>query len=106
MPSMRHVTDWFEKRGMSDYGQHFADNDIGFSILGDVTYQDLAVASLGHRRKILRATGEFDRPEAMAVPPQTNRHLDAISRRSRTPTINGRAASAPETPSVNEEAHA
>jgi hypothetical protein len=41
MPSMRHVTDWFEKRGMSDYGQHFADNDIEFSILGDVTYQGL-----------------------------------------------------------------
>jgi hypothetical protein len=36
-----HVTDWFEKRGMSDYGQHFADNDIEFSILGDVTYQGL-----------------------------------------------------------------
>jgi hypothetical protein len=55
---MQQVTDWLEKLGMSGYARYFADNDIDFSILGDLTDQDLkdiGVASLGHRRKILRA---------------------------------------------------
>jgi hypothetical protein len=55
---MQQVTDWLEKLGMSEYAQRFVDNDIDFSILSDLTDQDLkdlGVASLGHRRKILRA---------------------------------------------------
>jgi class 3 adenylate cyclase/predicted ATPase len=70
-PPMQQVTDWLEKLGMSEYAQHFADNDIDFSILHDLTDQDLkdlGVASLGHRRKILRAIAELDRPEATAAP--------------------------------------
>ena len=69
---MQRVTNWLEKLGMSEYAQRFADNDIDFSILGDLTDQDLkdlGVASLGHRRKILRAIAELDRPEATAAPP-------------------------------------
>jgi hypothetical protein len=69
---MQRVTDWLEKLGMSEYGQRFADDDIDFSILRDLTDQDLkdlGVASLGHRRKILRAIAELDRPEATAAPP-------------------------------------
>ena len=68
---MQQVTDWLEKLGMSEYAQRFADNDIDFSILGDLTDQDLkdlGVASLGHRRKILRAIAELDRQEATAAP--------------------------------------
>jgi class 3 adenylate cyclase/predicted ATPase len=71
-PPMQQVTDWLEKLGMSEYAQRFADNDIDFSILGDLTDQDLkdlGVASLGHRRKILRAIAELDCPEATAAPP-------------------------------------
>src|SRR5215469_4044664 len=70
-PPMQQVTDWLEKLGMSEYAQHFADNDIDFSILGDLTDQDLkdiGVASLGHRRKILRAIAELDRLETTAAP--------------------------------------
>ena len=69
---MQQVTDWLEKLGMSEYAQRFADNDIDFSILGDLTDQhlkDLGVASLGHRLKILRAIAELDRQEATATPP-------------------------------------
>jgi hypothetical protein len=54
---MQQITDWLEKLGMSEYAQDFADNDIDFSILGDLTDQDLkdlGVASLGNRRKILQ----------------------------------------------------
>src|SRR6516164_2389645 len=75
-PPMQQVTDWLEKLGMSEYGQRFADNDIDFSILGDLTDQDLkdlGVASLGHRRKILRAIAELDSQEATAVPPAAAR---------------------------------
>src|SRR5215470_2533717 len=71
-PPMQQITDWLEKLGMSEYAQRFADNDIDFSILGDLTDQDLedlGVASLGHRRKILRAIAELGRPEATGAPP-------------------------------------
>ena len=70
-PPMQQVTDWLEKLGMSEYAQRFADNDIDFSILGDLTDQDLkdlGVGSLGHRRKILLAIAELDRPQATAAP--------------------------------------
>src|SRR5215831_8135006 len=69
---MQQIADWLEKLGMSEYAQRFADNDIDFSILGDLTDQhlkDLGVASLGHRLKILRAIAELDRREATAAPP-------------------------------------
>ena len=54
---------------MSDYAQSFADNDIDFSILGDLTDQDLeklGVVSLGHRRKILRAIASLQADETSA----------------------------------------
>ena len=43
---------------MSEYAERFAENDIDFTILGDLSDQDLekiGVTSLGHRRKLLRA---------------------------------------------------
>jgi hypothetical protein len=69
---MQQIADWLEKLGMSEYAQRFADNDIDFPILGDLTDQhlkDLGVASLGHRLKILRAIAELDRQEATVAPP-------------------------------------
>jgi class 3 adenylate cyclase len=69
---MQQIADWLEKLGMSEYAQRFADNDIDFSILGDLTDQhlkDLGVASLGHRLKILRPVAELDCQEATAAPP-------------------------------------
>jgi hypothetical protein len=55
---MQQIADWLEKLGMSEYERCFAENDIDFAILGDLTDQDLekiGIASLGHRRKLLRA---------------------------------------------------
>jgi hypothetical protein len=60
---MQQVTDWLEKLGLSEYAQRFAENDIDFSILPELTDQDLekiGVSSLGHRRKILRAIAPLD----------------------------------------------
>ena len=73
---MQQVTDWLEKLGMSEYAARFAENDIDFSILTELTDQDLekiGVASLGHRRKILRAIAALDGATQVApgavVPP-------------------------------------
>ena len=57
---MQQITDWLEKLGMSEYAQRFAENGIDFSILPDLTDQDLkdSVSFLGHRRKMLRAIAD------------------------------------------------
>jgi SAM domain (Sterile alpha motif)/Adenylate and Guanylate cyclase catalytic domain len=58
---MQDLAHWLEELGMSEYAQRFAENDIDFAILVELTDQDLekiGVKSLGHRRKILRAIAE------------------------------------------------
>jgi class 3 adenylate cyclase/tetratricopeptide (TPR) repeat protein len=68
--AMQQVTDWLEKFGMAEYAQRFADNDIDFSILPELTDQDLekiGVVSLGHRRKILKAIAALNGPAAAAA---------------------------------------
>jgi class 3 adenylate cyclase len=58
---MQQVADWLEKLGMSEYEQRFAENRIDFSVLPDLTDQDLEKLGvvLGDRRKMLRAIGEL-----------------------------------------------
>src|SRR4029077_15142971 len=62
---MQQVSDWLEKLGMSQYAQRFAENDISFSVLTDLTDQDLKEigVSLGHRRQLLRAIAELPNRE-------------------------------------------
>ena len=38
---MQQIADWLEKLGMSEYAQRFAESDIDFEILGELTDQDL-----------------------------------------------------------------
>ena len=59
---MQQIGEWLEKLGLSEYAQHFADNAIDLSVIGDLTEQDLKDLGvlLGHRRKILRAIAELD----------------------------------------------
>src|SRR6202049_4294601 len=67
---MQQIAEWLEKLGMSEYAQRFAENDIDFAILRDLTDQDLekiGVASLGHRRKLLRAIATLDDTPAAAA---------------------------------------
>src|SRR6516164_5557403 len=55
---MQQIADWLEKLGLGQYAQRFAENDIDFDVLNDLTDQDLekiGVTSLGHRRKLLAA---------------------------------------------------
>jgi hypothetical protein len=55
---MPEIADWLKALGLPEYARSFTENDINFTILGDLTDHDLekiGVASLGHRRKLLRA---------------------------------------------------
>jgi class 3 adenylate cyclase len=62
---MQQVADWLQKLALGQYAQRFAENDISFSILPDLTDQHLekiGVASLGHRLQLLRAIAELKGP--------------------------------------------
>src|ERR1700722_14387982 len=68
---MQRVSEWLEKLGLVQYAQRFAENDITFAILPDLTDQDLkelGVASLGHRRQLLRAIVELGNTPATTTP--------------------------------------
>src|SRR5215467_10134616 len=86
---MQQIADWLEKLGLSEYAQRFAENNIDFTILGDLTDQDLekiGIASLGHRRKLLRAianleTIEKSAPAVAVAAPAAPLLLDTAERR-------------------------
>src|SRR5437660_1655223 len=89
--AMQQIADWLGKLGLSEYAQRFAENDIDFTILGDLTDQDLekiGIVSLGHRRKLLRAIADLETIEKSApavVPaPATPLPLDIAERRQVT----------------------
>jgi class 3 adenylate cyclase len=72
--AMQQIADWLQKLGLGQYAQRFTENDISFSILTDLTDQDLekiGVASLGHRRLLLRAITELKVGEPVAPKPAT-----------------------------------
>jgi SAM domain (Sterile alpha motif)/Adenylate and Guanylate cyclase catalytic domain len=60
-PGPQPISEWLEKLGMSEYAQIFVENRIDFSVLPDLTDQDLKDLGvvLGDRRKILRAIAEL-----------------------------------------------
>jgi class 3 adenylate cyclase/predicted ATPase len=52
------LTEWLGRCGLGQYAQTFAENNIEYSVLPDLTENDLkklGVSSLGHRKKLLRA---------------------------------------------------
>jgi class 3 adenylate cyclase/predicted ATPase len=87
------LADWLQELGMSEYTQRFIENDIDFTILGDLTDQDLekiGIASLGHRRKLLRAIANLEAIEkgapvaAVVAAPASPLTLDTAERRQVT----------------------
>lgn len=59
-PKIVAISQWLETLGLRRYADAFADNDIDFELLQDLTADDLkelGVNSLGHRKKILTAAG-------------------------------------------------
>ena len=67
---MQQIADWLEKLGMSEYAQRFAENRIDFSVLRDLTDQDLKDLGivLGDRRKMLRAIAAMAGAPAAVAP--------------------------------------
>ena len=69
---MQQIADWLEKLGLSEYAQRFAENRVDFSVLRDLTDQDLKDLGivLGDRRKLLRAIAELSgAPTETSKPP-------------------------------------
>src|SRR6516165_6098049 len=58
---MQQIAEWLQKVGLGQYAQRFAENDISFSVLPDLTDQHLKEigVSLGHRLQLLRAIAEL-----------------------------------------------
>jgi class 3 adenylate cyclase/predicted ATPase len=91
---MQQIADWLEKLGLGQYAQRFAENDIDFDILSELTDQDLekiGVTSLGHRRKLLRAITNLKGVAQItptvavaAAPAATPRAADTAERRQVT----------------------
>jgi class 3 adenylate cyclase/predicted ATPase len=65
---MQQIADWLETLGMSEYSRLFVENRIDFSVLPDLTDQDLEKLGvvLGDRRKILRAIANVGSSEKSA----------------------------------------
>src|ERR1700681_2776868 len=59
--AMQQIADWLKNLGMAEYAERFAENRIDFSVLPDLTDQDLEKLGvlLGDRRKMLRAIREI-----------------------------------------------
>jgi class 3 adenylate cyclase len=88
---MQQIAEWLKRLGLERYAPCFAENDVDFSILRDLTDQDLkdlGVSSLGHRRKLLRAIADVKNVEKgtpavaiAAAAPVASPPLDSAERR-------------------------
>ena len=88
---MQQIAEWLDKLGLGQYAQRFAENDISFSVLPDLTDQDLKEigVSLGHRRQLLRAIAELtgrekDAPKAAVATAPSAVPQDTAERRQVT----------------------
>ena len=65
------VSEWLLQLGLGKYAEAFAENDVEFEVLSELSDDDLSQLglSLGHRRKFLKAVAEQSvgtQPEAPA----------------------------------------
>ena len=89
---MQQIADWLEVLGMSEYAKRFAKNRIDFSVLPDLTDQDLEKLGvvLGDRRRMLRAIANLKTQKstgaiaATAAATGERSSLDAAERRQVT----------------------
>jgi class 3 adenylate cyclase len=89
---MQQVADWLEKLGLGQYAERFAENDISFAVLPDLTDQDLKDigVSLGHRRQLLREIANLGKiaPASPSAPSATESPV-AAPRLERQPEATG-----------------
>ena len=79
--AMQQVADWLEKLGLGQYAQRFAENDISFAVLPDLTDQDLKEigVSLGHRRLLLREIANLNKTAAASPAPSSPAALQVVA---------------------------
>src|SRR5262245_9364722 len=82
---MDDVAKWLADIGLGEHAARFAEQNIDFAVLPDLTEQDLKELglSVGHRRKLLRAAAELKVPSS-GVPSSESVHRDAAERRQLT----------------------
>src|SRR6202790_4154675 len=87
---MQQIADWLKKLGLSEYAQRFAENHVDFSVLPELTDQDLKDLGivLGDRRKLLRAIADLkgiekiqSKPTEAATTPVAPQPQDSAERR-------------------------
>jgi SAM domain (Sterile alpha motif) len=81
---LQQIAEWLETLGMSEYAQRFAENDIDFEILSELTDHDLekiGVVSLGYRRKLLRAIANLETTAKATLGPVVAPVAEDTSRR-------------------------
>src|SRR6266850_2731613 len=87
---MQQIADWLKKLGLSEYAQRFAKNHVDFSVLPELTDQDLKDLGivLGDRRKLLRAIADLNgiekiqsKPTEAATTPVAPQPQDSAERR-------------------------
>jgi len=85
------LAEWLGRHGLGQYAKTFAENSIDYSVLPDLTENDLeklGVSSLGHRKKLLRAIEALTAARqptclttavsnATVVPPSLEQHREA-----------------------------
>jgi SAM domain (Sterile alpha motif) len=85
---MQQIANWLLELGLGQNAQRFAENDITFDILPDLSDQDfekIGVASLGHVRQLLRAIAALKRaPHLSPVPAAPVPPRDVAERRQVT----------------------
>ena len=96
---MQGIKEWLDGLGLGEYAPRFAENDIDFAILTDLTDQDLekiGIASLGHRRKLLRAIAALDgAPGATVAAPEPPPVMPApIAAAAAKPTVSAASTGA------------
>src|SRR4051812_11372703 len=88
--AMQQIADWLKKLGLSEYAQRFAENRVDFSVLPELTDQDLKDLGivLGDRRKLLRAIADLNgiekiqsKPTEAATTPVAPQPQDSAERR-------------------------
>src|SRR5215208_7741499 len=89
---MSDLREWLDSVGLGQYTDAFAEHDIDFHVLPELTEQDLEKlgVSLGHRKKLLKAiqvscaASQFPRqslekqPTPAAAPSAERRHLTVL----------------------------
>src|SRR5690348_6069883 len=84
--AVQSIAGWLASLGLSEYKERFVENRIDFSVLPELTDQDLRDLNiaLGDRRKMLRSIRALAAKPPETVPPSKTQSRDTAERRQLT----------------------